>query len=111
MTEAEKTDDSCPFCKTVINNGATVCTGCGARRGTRGDASSASGVFGRFIIWCNTIGVVLAITLVGAADQYRKDHIVFALAIVAFGFGVLKVANKVWRAIFGSLSDPVWVRQ
>lgn len=110
MTEENLTGGQCPHCKTVINNGATVCTGCGARRGTRGEASTASGLFGRFVIWCNTIGVVVVVTLLVVADQYQKGHIVFAIVVAALGFGVLKVAGNVWRSIFGSLSDPVWHR-
>jgi hypothetical protein len=53
-------NENCPFCKSVIAPGASVCAACGAYKGTQADR----GIFGRFMIWANTIGVLLIAWLV-----------------------------------------------
>lgn len=42
----EKMDDllQCPFCRTALNEGATACSGCGARRESKNEAKRCFGI-------------------------------------------------------------------
>ncbi len=42
-------DQECPFCRAVVKNGASVCSGCGAIHGT----NSSKGAFWAFVILCS----------------------------------------------------------
>lgn len=66
---------SCPFCKTDIPGGASVCAGCGARKGTRSDTIHPLGSLMRIGVWCNTLGLVIAVTCMGIVMPWKNDKI------------------------------------
>ena len=47
----------------------------------------------------------------GIYGTYKRGEYMYAIGIAVIGVLLLKVGGKVWRAIFGSLSDPVWRRR
>jgi hypothetical protein len=120
----------CPFCRTAVPAAATVCTGCGARKGARVDLVASP--LGRFFVWCSTVGVVLVAwlggtwilltsppeMLLGPLSQYfsrppfMASMSTWLVAIGWFigGLLVFKLVVAVWRGLFGRLSDPHWVR-
>lgn len=103
----------CPFCKTALNEGATVCAACGARKGT----AAEKGVAGYFMIWANTRGVFLLVWVVflpmavlGHLATGHWQNLAIALSAFIAGWWVNKWTRWLWIKIMGNLSDPVWYR-
>ena len=66
---------SCPFCKTDIPVGASVCVGCGARKGTRSDTIPPLASLMRIGVWCNTLGVIISVACMGAVMPWKDEKI------------------------------------
>lgn len=101
----------CPFCKSRVPHNAVVCGGCGAAKGTRGNAASAAAVFGRFLIWAHTIGLALVVSGGLAVTCFANGRPILAIVVGSVGFVITKVLVTLWKSIFGTLSDPMWRRR
>jgi hypothetical protein len=52
----------CPFCSTSVPLEATICAGCGARKGTKSDGRTPMASLMLAGLWCNTLGLILFAT-------------------------------------------------
>lgn len=131
---------TCPFCKTELPEGATVCAGCGARKGINGEQGNP---FIRFAFWMCGPGGVLVVWLGiipaqlwqllakgipdsrtlaqawgGVHRSFYTDVVNYhdwkllgmLLAGFVLGYPILKITNKIWVWLFGRFTDPVWYR-
>lgn len=102
------TYETCPFCGTGINLGATVCTGCGAYKAQRSHASPFGALFvlgfwlmfgpGMFIAAFMFEGYFFSGDLPGWADR---------LAAIVIGVFVTFLGWYLVRRLF----QPVWFRR
>ncbi|PHM20676.1 MAG: hypothetical protein CK604_07130 [Curvibacter sp. PD_MW3] len=115
--------DLCPFCKTELAAGATVCAECGARRGRRGDQYTGGqhlfrlglwlcGPGGVLIVWLGIIPTVLWQIWVHdtAPSEFRHISQLWLWIGLMLGYPIFKVVNQIWSWIFGRLMDEVWLR-
>jgi len=110
MNNSSAYGDKCGFCHTAVPATASVCTGCGARKGTRVDLHEGGSAFIRFAMWASSVGFVLLLTVWGAIASYQQGSIALALLWAAGGLFLTKICARVWKKIFGTLADPLWVR-
>lgn len=110
MNNSSAYGDKCGFCHTAVPVRATVCTGCGAYKGIRGDTQNGVSAFVRFGMWTSSVGFVLLLTFWGAVSSYQRGEIVLAVLWTAGGLFLTKICARVWTKIFGTLADPLWVR-
>jgi hypothetical protein len=102
----------CPFCKTKLASGANVCAACGAEERTRPIN------FGRIMLWCNSVGVVLLVWLscpFMVAEELNKRNtdwttVAMLSGLTVGGFWIFKFTVLIWVKIFGRISDKLWYR-
>jgi predicted nucleic acid-binding Zn ribbon protein len=102
-------DTHCPLCKTELNEGATVCHGCGAMLTTRGQAQetstgSAVVVLACVVMWlfCGPIsfGLLIHTGEIFTEIQRALIHVIITAVglLVAYKYGL-------------KMNEPVWVRR
>lgn len=130
---------TCPFCKSYVLEDAKVCAACGARKATRADKERGSGLLMRFAFWACSVGLAYALVALvptwiwkHANGQWSGGRIttfhvemevikflgqqglgmvgVYALLAGAVMMFIARIVSRVWRAIFGSITDPIWLR-
>jgi hypothetical protein len=105
--------DACPFCTTPVPAAAVVCTGCGARKSTRGAKSGGGSIF----LWLMVYGHLWffgAFALIAPWTGDVRGDMGLRLASTVVGLLILVpgtwLVNKAWRGLFGRSSDPLWLR-
>ena len=117
----------CPFCRSPIRQFATVCSGCGASKVDKASTLPPITVLFTSLVWLNLFGFIVLVTLLGAFNlafgegyfssaQYRWPagrllDVVLAAVVLFGGVKVYKFAGRIWRVVFGSMADLVWVRR
>jgi len=85
----------CPFCRSSINDGATVCAACGAHKGTAMDSGSGPGclllILTAAYLGCGPL-VLLGGILISAKGQGLA--ILFGGAVTVGGFFVLRACFR-----------------
>ena len=91
-TEAEMTEktECCPFCATPIPSGASVCRGCGANRGIRGELMGGILLVGAlYLFWGPGLGLLGLTHLDGNDPMAIKACLVGGLVTI-IGFFPLR---------------------
>ena len=117
----------CPFCRGPVRQHAIVCSSCGASKVAKGSTLPPITILFTSLIWLNCFGFIVLVTLLGAFNlafgegyfssaQYRWPggralDVLLAGVVIFVGVKVYKFAGRVWKVIFGSMADPVWVRR
>jgi hypothetical protein len=93
-------DRECPFCRTTINPGAIVCTGCGAYKSRSGEGNRLEPLL--WIAWA-IFGPVLVVSVLigkGFLDQYGSVvQFLIGAAVSVLGWMLLKKLfdREEWR--------------
>ena len=105
----------CPYCKTEVPSSASVCSGCGAQKGTLSQTLEPIVALFRIGFWLNSIGLVLVVWFFGAQQVFTNMKSSpflrwpSTIGWLIAGYVVYKAATWIWRKVFGSLSDPRWI--
>lgn len=94
--------ETCPFCATPIPSGASVCRGCGANRGIRGEMIWPILFFGGFWLFWG-LGLALASMARLGKDDEAAGYCVLGLVIAVIGFFPMR-----WMC--RKLMEPIWHR-
>ncbi|WP_415519759.1 MAG: hypothetical protein ACEB74_05390 [Desulfovibrio aminophilus] len=103
--------ETCPFCKSEIPNGATVCAACGARKGNAFETMNTQ-IMGCFTIvmglgWFIAGPLSLYFLYSGHGSVWTKYNISMQLFAWAVTVGGVWLFMKIMRR----LSREVWLRQ
>jgi hypothetical protein len=90
--------EMCPLCKTAMNTGAIVCTGCGASRMI---GRGCLGILG-FLLWILAF-VVCVIGIFSFNSEGVLFGVVGGVAIAAVGLVILKLSRP--RVVYRKSSD------
>ena len=121
------TIEACPFCQSPIRQNATVCAGCGASKVAKASTLPPITVLVVSMAWLNCFGFIVLVTGLHAFNlafgdgyfssaQYKWPggrilDVLVAAMVVFIGVKVYEFAGRVWKLIFGSMGDLVWVRR
>ena len=107
----------CPFCMSAVHSDACVCSACGARKTTRGDANGPTGAvpsmlvlagypFAAFLLYVAARGLLnpSAMHLDSTLDY------VVGLTILTLSLVMFPILNKLRRSLGNSMNEVVWVR-
>lgn len=90
----------CPFCKTEVNPGATVCIGCGAYQAAREEGGwKALKIMGNFFLFVCIIPTFLFSSLQGVVGAFIGNLLIlpcFALGIWLFWKKVKSYSEVLW---------------
>ena len=98
--------ESCPFCKSAANSGATVCASCGAYKGTAGDNNRLS------VLWLVSLGLSLWGVFITYLAFFGKKTDPNDWWIGLF-LGVLPLLLGCWafRFTYRLSTKPMWFRR
>lgn len=99
---------TCPFCKFSVEEDERTCPECGAAKGTRADLG---GLWIRFVFWAPTVGLALYGTIGATIDFWHAGKYVFSVLAILLGSLAVKGLAYVWKKLFGTLQDPMWVKR
>lgn len=75
MTREQSDGTVCPFCSTAVPNYVSVCTGCGAVRGTRAQSLKPGAALIRASLWANSLGAIVFLTCYMAVQPWLDESI------------------------------------
>lgn len=76
MTTQKAYGSSCPFCSTAVPEEASVCSACGAMKGTRSDTFSPGQSLIRASIWLNVFGFIFFVTgMIVFGGEWATDSV------------------------------------
>lgn len=107
MNFASPYGDNCPYCKLSVPQDASTCAECGAAKGIRADKR---GMWVRFVVWVHTVGLASLVTVVATVNLWMDAKYLFAATSAVLGSLVVKGLAAIWKRIFGSLQDRMWVQ-
>ncbi len=93
----------CPFCGTSIPPGVSVCRGCGANRGFRGEMIWGILFFGAFWLFFGPGALVVGLAHLGDDDPMAAKSCVFGVIVTVIGFFPMR-----WMC--RRMVEPVWRR-
>lgn len=100
---AAAAQETCPFCATPIPSGASVCRGCGANRGFRGEMIWGILFFGVFWLVLGPIAGLVGLAHLGEGDPMAAKSCVLGLTVTTIGFFPMR-----WMC--RKMMEPVWRR-
>lgn len=94
--------NQCPFCKSVLHEGAIVCVGCNAEKGY----TRAKRVYGRVetILFGIVFPAMISLFIISMWIMYSSPGVIWPLAVAAIF--LLPISHSAWRLSTG----PVWYR-
>jgi hypothetical protein len=75
MTREQPDGTLCPFCSTAVPSYVSVCTGCGAERGTRAQSLKPGAALIRASLWANTLGAIVFLSCYMAVQPWLDESI------------------------------------
>jgi hypothetical protein len=63
------------------------------------------------MVWAPTVGLALYGTIGLTIDLWHAGKYIYCVLAVLLGSLVVKGLASVWKKVFGTLQDPMWVKR